>query len=204
MEPSSPTSRITVMREASFWAWQKLQPHLHRGRTNNQSNLQRQVHSWPTGDGQFAAIRREAATQSPDIWAVALTIAATGSNQEARPLRSHPTRCATRLAMKSLSRREKMFAPSATPKRKSVTMFGKMKDSLLKHNHRCQKRSPRFRPQTVIHTQQSATQNVFGKRADSATSIPAPAPFTPSRRVRPARSRTPTSVRRAERTATLT
>ena len=51
---------------------------------------------------------------------------------------------------------------------------------------------------------QNITQNVFGRKADSTSSVPVPAPFTPSRRVRPARSRTPTSVRRTERTATLT
>ena len=59
-------------------------------------------------------------------------------------------------------------------------------------------------PQTVIHMHQNITQNVFGRKADSTSSVPVPAPFTPSRRVRPARSRTPTSVRRTERTATLT
>ncbi|CAK9056145.1 unnamed protein product [Durusdinium trenchii] len=59
-------------------------------------------------------------------------------------------------------------------------------------------------PQTVIHMHQNITQNVFGRKADSTSLVPVPAPFTPSRRVRPARSRTTTSVRRAERTATLT
>ena len=58
-------------------------------------------------------------------------------------------------------------------------------------------------PSTVIHMKQKITQNIFGK-GSASTATPLPAPFTPSRRSRPARSRTPTSVRRLEREGTFT